>query len=484
MATGNIEDNFIAAIEIGSSKITGMIGNRMADSSIQVKAFVKEDSSAFIHRGMVFNADQTSECLKNIKLRLEETVKRRISKVYVCIGGQSLHSVLNTVTREFDVETKITQEMVDGLREDDRQKNVSEEYWLTKIIPQDYCVGKQRLSSSSSVAGVVADRIEGTFLNIYYRHKFYELVKDCLIRAGFKKVEYVMTPIVLGDSLLSMDAMRTGCVLVDFGKDTTSVAIYSSKLLRRLAVIPLGAGNITKDIASVFKIEESEAEELKCKYGSAFSDKETMEADADKKYTLRDGRGVKAREFGEIVEARIEEILVNVEEQIKRSGLKPSDDLISGAILTGGGANLRDLNKAFRQFTQIGGDKIKFVKTFSVPVNTKYTEIKKAEGTFNAVLSVLAQSKDDCAGEEMGDNGIFGGEGIKPTEGGTGVETETVSGENTGSNVETLNGLQPKVEGGTDVPEIKKPGAFRRFIKRLEVFAKKIVEPEDPDTEK
>ena len=102
-------------------------------------------------------------------------------------------------------------------------------------------------------------------------------------------------------------------------------------------------------------------------------------------------------------------------------------------------------------------------------------------------MSVLAQSKDDCAGEEMGDNGIFGGEGIKPTEGGTGGETETASGENTGSNVETLNGQQPKVAEGTDVSEItdkKKPGALRRFIKRLEVFAKKIVEPEDTDTEK
>lgn len=180
----------------------------MADGSIQIKAFVKEDSSAFIRRGMVCNVDQTTECLKNIKLQLENSIKHRLSNVYVCIGGQSLHSMLNTVTRVFDVETKITQEIVNDLYEENRQIAVSD-YWLTKIIPQDYYGGNQRLISSASVAGVVANKIKGNFLNIYYRHKFYELIKECLNSAGFKNVEYMMTPIVLGDSLLSMDAMRT-----------------------------------------------------------------------------------------------------------------------------------------------------------------------------------------------------------------------------------------------------------------------------------
>ena len=83
---------------------------------------------------------------------------------------------------------------------------------------------------------------------------------------------------------------------------------------------------------------------------------------SDKIYTLSDGRDINARELNEIVEARMEEILINVEEQIRRSGLKASEDLISGAILTGGGSNLRDLGKAFKQYTKIGEEKIKFAK--------------------------------------------------------------------------------------------------------------------------
>lgn len=464
-------DNFIAAIEIGSSKITGMIGRRMADSSIQIMAYAQEDSNACIKRGYAHNLDQATECLKNIKLRLQDAVKRNISKVYVCVGGQSLHSVLNTVTREFDAETKITQDIVDALYEEDRELDIRK-YWLTKIIPQDYYLGKQRQTSSSSVVGVVTDRLEGSFLNVFYRHDFYEKIKDCLMRAGFKKVEYMMTPIVLGDGLLSMDAKRTGCVLVDFGMDTTTVAIYSSKLLRRLAVIPLGSDNITKDIASVFRIEKSEAEALKRSYGSAFSEKENADEANDATYKLSDGREIKARELNEIIEARMEEILVNVEEQIRRSGLKVNEDLISGAVLTGGGSNIRDLGKAFKQFTKIGEEKIRFAKFVNFQVNAKFPEAKRADGSLNAILSLLSLGKEECAGDAISeDQGLFGGE--KPEEA---PEGETKD------NVDDLN--KNKKGKKEEMPkEPKKPGRisswFKNMAKKVKETADKVVSPEE-----
>ncbi len=465
-------DNFIAAIEIGSSKITGMIGRRMADSSIQIMAYAQEDSNGCIKRGYAHNLDQAAECLKNIKLRLQETVKRNISKVYVCIGGQSLHSELNSVAREFDAEVKITQDIVDALYEEDREQDLKR-YWLTKIIPQDYYLGKQRQATSSSVVGVVTDRLEGCFLNVFYRHDFYEKIKDCLMRAGFKKVEYMMTPIVLGDGLLSMDAKRTGCVLVDFGMDTTTVAVYSSKLLRRLAVIPLGSGNITKDIASVFRIEGSEAEKLKCDYGSAFSDREVAEEAGDTTYKLSDGREIKARELNEIIEARIEEILVNVEEQIRRSGLKVNEDLISGAILTGGGSNLRDLGKAFKQFTKIGEEKIRFAKFVNFQVNAKFQEAKRANGSLNAILSLLSQGKEDCGGDAISeDKGLFPAD-----EGEQGAEKEQPE-----DNVVDLNN-KDKEKKEDEEKKPKKPGKFRSWLKRVgervKETADKVVSPDE-----
>ena len=69
-------DAFVAAIEIGSSKITGMIGRRMSDGSTQVLAMAQENSSSFIHKGAVYNVDKTVLCLKDIKTRLQNAVGR------------------------------------------------------------------------------------------------------------------------------------------------------------------------------------------------------------------------------------------------------------------------------------------------------------------------------------------------------------------------------------------------------------------------
>lgn len=455
----NTKDEFIAAIEIGSSKITSMIGQRYVDGSIRVQAFSQSNSAAFIRRGAVYNVDQTTECLKKMKQSLEDTVKRTITKVYVCIGGQSLHSVLNPVIREFDVETKITNEMVDSLQEEDRQNDVGE-YKLMKIIPQDYLIGKLRQATKSDVAGVVSDRIEGRFLNIYYKRKFFEQIKDCLIKAGFKNVEFRMTPLVLGDSLLSDDAKRTGCVLIDFGQDTTSVAIYSSRLLRRLTVIPIGSGNITKDIASVFKIEEAEAEKLKTHYGTACYEKETDTDEPEKVYSLHDGRDVKASELNDIIEARMQEILVNVDEQIKRSGLKVNDDLISGAIITGGGANLNNIDRAIKQFTSIG-DKVKFAKTISSTMVAKPEMRKALPGTLNAILALLAMEKQDCAGTEIGDSSIFDGEEEK------GVDKKQKEPDK-----------DPKPVS-KEREKNKKSGKFRDFIQKTKKAIDKFVSPEE-----
>ena len=85
---------FIAAIELGSSKITGIAGKKGNDGSMQVLAYATEDSSSFIRKGVIYNLDKTAQSLTYIISQLEDQLKRTIAKVYVGIGGQSLHTVL------------------------------------------------------------------------------------------------------------------------------------------------------------------------------------------------------------------------------------------------------------------------------------------------------------------------------------------------------------------------------------------------------
>ena len=97
--------DFIVAIELGSSKMTGIAGKKNLDGSINVLAVVKEDSSSFIHKGVVYNSDKTATCLVNIITKLKHQLKTDITQVYVGIGGQSIRSLKNVVTKRSEEHT-------------------------------------------------------------------------------------------------------------------------------------------------------------------------------------------------------------------------------------------------------------------------------------------------------------------------------------------------------------------------------------------
>ena len=107
--------DFIAAIELSSSKISGIAGKKNSDGSIQVLAYAREDASSFIHKGVIYNIDKTAQALTSITNKLENQLNNSIAKVYVGIGGQSLRTVKNAVSRTLDEEGIISQELVDSI---------------------------------------------------------------------------------------------------------------------------------------------------------------------------------------------------------------------------------------------------------------------------------------------------------------------------------------------------------------------------------
>ena len=92
--------DFIVAIELGSSKITGIAGKKSMDGSIQVLAVVREDATSCIRKGVVYNIDKTSVCLTNVIKKLKTLLKSEISQVYVGVGGQSIRSMRNVIIKK------------------------------------------------------------------------------------------------------------------------------------------------------------------------------------------------------------------------------------------------------------------------------------------------------------------------------------------------------------------------------------------------
>ena len=383
---------FIVAIELGSSKVTGIAGQKNLDGSIQILAVVKEESSAFIRKGVVYNIDKTAQCLTSIIKKLETQLKTEIRQVYVGVGGQSIRSVRNVISKDLPNESIITQDMVIELMDANRNMTYPDQEILDAAV-QEYKVGSQ---FQIDPVGIQATRLEGNFLNILERKAFYKNLNKCFETAGINVAEMYLAPLALADSVLTEAEKRSGCALVDLGADTTTVSVYSKNILRHLAVIPLGSNNITKDIATL-QMEESDAERIKLKYAAAYTDNNDI--DNDLKYTIDSERQIESRKFIEIVEGRLEEIIENVWYQIPSEYY---DKLLGGIILTGGGSKLKNIEKAFNNHTHV--EKIRVAKFVTQSIISNNEAIKAHDGTMNTVLGLLAKGDINCAGNAIDPN--------------------------------------------------------------------------------
>lgn len=389
--------DFIVAIELGSSKMTGIAGRKNLDGSIKVLAVVKEDSSSFIRKGVVYNIDKTALCLTNIVKKLTTQLKAQITQVYVGVGGQSIRSVKNVIARDLPADTKVTQDtVIDLMDENSNWKYPDQE--ILDVATQEYKVDSQ---TQIDPVGIQCSHIEGNFLNILERKAFYKNLNKCFETAKINVAEMYLAPLALADSVLTEAEKRSGCALVDIGADTTTVSVYSKNMLRHLSVIPLGSANITKDIASL-QMEESDAEKMKLKYACAYTD--NNEIDNTMRLPIDAERQVESRKFIEIVEGRLEEIIENVWCQV------PSDyydKLLGGIILTGGGSNMKNIERAFVNHTHI--DKIRTAKFVTHTIISNNSDINAKNGTMNTVLGLLAKGDINCAGEIVDPNDLFGG---------------------------------------------------------------------------
>ena len=132
--------DFIAAIELSSSKISGIAGKKNSDGSIQVLAYAREDASPFIHKGAIYNIDKAAQALTSIINKLEGQLNNSIAKVYVGIGGQSLRTVRNVVSRDLEEEAIISEELVSAIGDENIAVPVVD-MDILDVAPQEYKVG-------------------------------------------------------------------------------------------------------------------------------------------------------------------------------------------------------------------------------------------------------------------------------------------------------------------------------------------------------
>jgi cell division protein FtsA len=387
----NSDKEFIVAVELGSSKISGIAGKKK-DGTMQILAYAEEKTVGCVKRGVVYNIEKTYQSVNNIIAKLEAVLKTKISRAYVGLGGQSVRSYKCIIKRNLLTQSYITNEAIDAIRQESYEIPFND-YEVLENFPQEYVVDSSIIADP---VGVMGTNIEGEFLDVIAKSNLRTNIETVFANAGVSIAEGLISPLQLANNVLTDAEKRSGCALVDLGADTTTLVVYKNNIVRYLVTIPLGSNNINKDLATL-PIDEAETEDVKLKYGDACQETDMSEEADPQFYTTSDGRQIEIATIKNVAEARMNEIIANVSNQIINSDY--SGKLLAGLVITGGGSNMKNIVKAFVKGTKI--DKVRVAnKVNQMVVKTSNASNIVLDSAQSAtIVSLLLGGTVSCGGE-------------------------------------------------------------------------------------
>ena len=320
------KSQYIAALEIGSSKIVGAIAEKTNSGYVQINHLEVEKLTNSVRHGCVQNVENTKGCINSIIKKLENRIDGTIDEVFVGFSGRSLHSEPTEVNHNLDATVPITDDVLDRIISEAGRDPIKN-YETIKVVPRTYYVDKNETKSPSGQFGSNIN----IKLNLIVAKTNLKLNLDRVMSGATRVREYLVTPLVVADEILEASEKSLGCMLVDLGAETTTVSIYKDGSLVYLITLPLGGRNITRDISVGLNVLEDTAERVK----------KNISNPLDKKVDPISIDGVNSTDAANYISARTGEIIANIKQQISYAGVKIVD--LHNIVLIGGGAQLQGI---------------------------------------------------------------------------------------------------------------------------------------------
>ncbi|MDR1676717.1 MAG: cell division protein FtsA [Tannerella sp.] len=381
-----VDANYIVVIDIETSRFIGMVGRKNEDGTVSVLAAEKEDAGGCIRRGNIYNKESTSLLMKRLVEKLQNRIvdklsDHRIKKVYVGVGGQSLHSVDRIEMKPLSLEATVSKNDLYVLEEQCRTYCPDLEDVVGIAPPVYYVDGKQ----VERPEGLPARRIEARYKLITGRPSIRKNVVDCVNTAGFQLEGLIVSPLALAEATLGRKEKDAGCALIAFDTGVTSVAVYRQGTLTHLSVIPLGARLITRDLMKTLELKEDDAEWLKVNYGLSLAGKEKNSGYSQGTIAIG-GREVEPKRLNTVIEGRIKEIVENVYERVG-----DVTSLGAGIVLAGNASDLKELPELLRQRFNL--------EVTPATIRREWMEISENRvdnPDYRTAVSLLIQGTENC----------------------------------------------------------------------------------------
>ena len=335
------EQPLIAALDIGSSKVCALIATMDGDEGVRVLGTGQRESRG-VKRGFVTDIEASEYAVREAVELAERMSGVTIDDVWASYGAGGLISDVANVEVELgghQVErTDIEQLLTDGREAIDRGGKV-----VLHAHPALYTIdGAQEVQQP---IGLHADRL-GVDIHVIAADAPPLRNLDYIIRAAHLGVRAIVaSPVAAALACLTEEERDLGVALVELGAGVPNVSLHYGGILVGLRSIPLGARDISDDIAATFGVNRRDAERLKCFYGSAMTsprdNHELIDANHSGAEEGAEPVRITRAQLMMVIRHRVEELTGEVDSVLK--GLGFSGPIGRPVVLTGGGAELKNI---------------------------------------------------------------------------------------------------------------------------------------------
>jgi len=290
-----------------------------------------------LNRGIVVDIDKTVETIKRAVRLAEEKAGVKITNVNVGLPATSLQVERCSGMIAVSSDSKeITDEDVHNVAMAAMVRSIPPERQIITVIPQDFTV--DGFDGIKDPRGMIGVRLEMSGLLFTGPKTIIHNIQTTVERAGIDVDEMAISPLSLAKTVLNDGEQEFGTAVIDLGGGQTTTAVFGNDELKFSFVSHQGGDNVTKDISIVLNTSHNNAEALKINYGHAYPGN-TSEKEEFPVEVIGKNEPVKfdERYLSEVVEARVEEILIQSREALAELNLQ---ELPGGIVLTGGAASI------------------------------------------------------------------------------------------------------------------------------------------------
>ncbi|MBC7548450.1 MAG: cell division protein FtsA [Polaromonas sp.] len=324
--------DLVVGLDIGTSKVMVVVAEVLSGGELKLAGLGIAASNG-LKRGVVVNIDATVQSIQQALKEAELMADCKIARVYTGITGSHIRGI-NSSGMVAIKDKEVTQADVARVIETAKAINISTDQRLLLVEAQEFVIDGQDVREPIGMSGI---RLEAKVHIVTGAQSAAENIVKCVRRCGLEVDQLMLNPLASSMAVLTQDERDLGVALVDIGAGTTDVAIFAGGAIRHTAVIPIAGDLITSDIAMALRTPTKDAEDIKVMSGYA----KQLLADPDAQVEVpglgdRSPRMLSQQALAGVIEPRVEEIFVLVQQAIRESGYE--EVLSSGIVITGGSA--------------------------------------------------------------------------------------------------------------------------------------------------